>query len=91
MAAHLAGACAANSDLPVIGIPLAGGISDGLDALMSTVQMPAGVPVATFAVGKAGAVNAAIFVARFLSLSDIEIKNRLDEFRANSCKLPSTT
>ncbi len=88
MAAHLAGMCAAQSDLPVIGIPLAGGISDGLDALLSTVQMPSGVPVATFAVGKAGAINAALFIARMLSLSDIEVKRKLDVFRENGCKLP---
>lgn len=64
LAAHLAGVAAANSDLPVIGIPLPGGISDGLDALLSTVQMPGGVPVATFAVGKPGVINAAVFCAR---------------------------
>ncbi len=88
MAAHLAGVCAANSDLPVIGVPLAGGISDGLDALLSTVQMPGGVPVATFAVGKAGAINAAVFIARLLSLSDETLINKLDSFRAHGCKLP---
>ncbi|MCB0280887.1 MAG: 5-(carboxyamino)imidazole ribonucleotide mutase, partial [Calditrichaeota bacterium] len=70
MAAHLAGVLAAHSDLPVIGVPMPGGISDGMDSLLSTVQMPKGVPVATFAVGKAGAINAAIFVAQFLSLTD---------------------
>ena len=88
MAAHLAGVCAAYSDLPVIGVPLSGGISDGLDALLSTVQMPAGVPVATFAVGKAGAVNAAVFIARMLSLSDEKLQSRLTEFIKNGCKLP---
>lgn len=88
MAAHLAGVCAAHSDLPVIGVPLAGGISDGLDALLSTVQMPGGVPVATFAVGKAGVVNAAVFIARILSLSDNDIRQKMDVFRRNGCKLP---
>jgi phosphoribosylaminoimidazole carboxylase PurE protein len=88
MAAHLAGVCAAYSDLPVIGVPLSGGISDGLDALLSTVQMPAGVPVATFAVGKAGAVNAAVFAARMLSLTHSEVLLQLEMFRANNCRLP---
>lgn len=89
MAAHLAGVCAAYSDLPVIGVPLAGGISDGLDALLSTVQMPGGVPVATFAVGKAGAINAAVFIARLLSLSNDNLKSKLEQFHALGCKLPS--
>ncbi|MFQ6611097.1 MAG: 5-(carboxyamino)imidazole ribonucleotide mutase, partial [Fidelibacterota bacterium] len=59
MAAHLAGTIKAHTTLPVIGIPLAGGVLDGMDSLLSTVQMPKGVPVATFAVGKAGIINAA--------------------------------
>lgn len=87
MAAHLAGALAAHSDLPVIGVPMPGGISDGLDALLSTVQMPKGVPVATFAVGKAGMINAAIFCAQMMSLSDDKISSKLVEFKANSCKI----
>jgi len=89
MAAHLAGVCAAYSDLPVIGVPLPGGIEDGLDALLSTVQMPAGVPVATFAVGKAGAANAAVFIARMLSLHDANIEARMASFIENGCKLPA--
>jgi len=87
MAAHLAGVCAAYSDLPVIGVPLPGGIEDGMDALLSTVQMPAGVPVATFAVGKAGAINAAVFTARILSLTDPAITRRLVEFQTAGCRL----
>ncbi|MDP8229253.1 MAG: 5-(carboxyamino)imidazole ribonucleotide mutase, partial [Candidatus Electryoneaceae bacterium] len=87
MAAHLAGVCAAHSILPVIGVPLAGGILDGIDALLSTVQMPKGVPVATFAVGKAGAVNSAVFCARILSLESNAIHRRLVDFRAAGCKL----
>ena len=67
MAAHLAGAVKANSTLPVIGVPLAGGILDGLDSLFATVQMPKGVPVATMAVGKAGAINAAVLCAEIFS------------------------
>ncbi len=66
MAAHLAGACAAHSVLPVVGVPGAGSTLGGLDALLSTVQMPAGVPVATVAIGKAGARNAVILAAQIL-------------------------
>jgi len=87
MAAHLAGALAAHSDLPILGVPMPGGISDGLDALLSTVQMPKGVPVATFAVGKAGMINAAIFAAQMLSLTDETIAAKLVEFKKNSCKI----
>ena len=77
MAAHLAGALKAHSTLPVIGVPLAGGIEDGLDALLSTVQMPKGVPVATMAVGKAGAINAAILTAEILSLNNTTLPKNL--------------
>jgi len=90
MAAHLAGVCAAHSDLPVIGIPLKGGLSDGLDALLSTAQMPRGVPVATLAVGSAGAVNSALLCARIFSLFDINIKQKLEEFIASGCTLPES-
>ncbi len=68
MAAHLAGAIAAHTLKPVIAVPLAGGVLDGLDALLSSVQMPQAVPVATMSVGKAGAINAAFFVAQIFSL-----------------------
>lgn len=88
MAAHLAGVCAAHSDLPVIGIPLPGGALDGLDALLSTVQMPSGIPVATLAIGKAGAINSAVFCARILSINDEHVRLRLKEFREAGCKLP---
>jgi 5-(carboxyamino)imidazole ribonucleotide mutase len=87
MAAHLAGALKANTTLPVIGVPLAGGILDGLDALLSTVQMPKGVPVATVAVGKAGAINAAILSAEIISLYDDEMSAKLDEFKSIGAKL----
>ena len=70
MAAHLAGALKAHSTLPVIGVPLRGGVADGMDSLLSTVQMPKGVPVATMAIGKAGAINAAILTAEILSLNN---------------------
>ena len=87
MAAHLAGALKAHSTLPVIGVPLAGGIEDGLDALLSTVQMPKGVPVATMAVGKAGAINAAILTAEILSLSNTMLSEKLTEFKNIGSKL----
>jgi len=67
MAAHLAGAVAAHTLRPVLGVPLPGGVLDGIDALLSTVQMPGGIPVATFAVGSAGARNAAFFAAQIIA------------------------
>ena len=76
-AAHLAGVIAANTTLPVIGVPLASSALNGLDALLATVQMPGGIPVATMAIDKAGAVNAAIFAAEILGLTDKEIACRL--------------
>jgi len=83
MAAHLAGAVAAHSLKPVIGVPIEAGALKGLDALLSTVQMPAGIPVATVAVGKAGAKNAGYLAAQMLSLSDPTLAQRLvDERRA---------
>ena len=87
MAAHLAGALKAHSTLPVIGVPLPGGIQDGTDSLFSTVQMPKGVPVATMAVGKAGAINAAILSAEILSLNNSNLINLLDKFKKNGSKL----
>ena len=87
MAAHLAGALKANSILPVIGIPLPGGVSDGMDSLLSTVQMPKGVPVATLAVGKAGAINAAILSAEILSIKNQELIDKLAKFKSNGSKL----
>ena len=77
MAAHLAGAVAARTNLPVIGIPVAAGPLNGFDALLSTVQMPTGVPVATVAVNGAG--NAAVLAAQILALSDDELAQRLEE------------
>ena len=80
MAAHLAGVIAANTTLPVVGIPCKGPVLDGMDALLSTVQMPSGVPVAT--VGINGGVNAALLCARMLSVEDEELARRLEEKRA---------
>jgi phosphoribosylaminoimidazole carboxylase PurE protein len=76
-AAHLAGVMAANTTLPVIGVPMATSTLNGLDALLATVQMPGGIPVATMAIDKAGAVNAAIFAAEILALSDAEVARKL--------------
>jgi phosphoribosylaminoimidazole carboxylase PurE protein len=77
-AAHLAGVMAANTTLPVIGVPMATSTLNGLDALLATVQMPGGIPVATMAIDKAGAVNSAIFAAQILALSDPEIARKLE-------------
>ena len=79
MAAHLAGAIAANTSLPVIGIPCKSSVLDGVDALLSTVQMPSGIPVATVAIN--GGVNAALLCAEILAVSDDELYNRLVELR----------
>ena len=82
MAAHLAGAMAAWTTLPVIGVPLAAeGGPAGLDSLLSTVQMPPGVPVATVAIGKAGAKNAAILAVQILALSDATLREKLHQFK----------
>ena len=79
MAAHLAGAFAANTTLPVIGIPMKGGAMDGLDALLATVQMPSGIPVATVALN--GAKNAAVLAAQILAVSDDALAAKLDKAR----------
>jgi 5-(carboxyamino)imidazole ribonucleotide mutase len=81
MAAHLAGVIAAETDIPIIGVPLAGSALNGVDALYSMVQMPGGVPVGTMAIGKAGAKNSAIYAAQILALSDAGIAEKMREFR----------
>ena len=81
MAAHLAGAIAANTTLPVIGIPCQSSVLDGMDALLSTVQMPTGIPVATVAVN--GGANAALLAAQILAVSDAELAKKLDDKRAS--------
>ena len=81
MAAHLAGVIAAKTILPVIGVPMPGGALNGVDALYSTVQMPAGIPVATMAIGKAGAKNAGLFAIQILSLADLHLAGALQEYR----------
>jgi 5-(carboxyamino)imidazole ribonucleotide mutase len=81
-AAHLAGVMAAKTTLPVLGVPMPSKHLQGLDSLLSTVQMPAGIPVATFAIGEAGASNAALFAIAMLSLKDSQLAARLRDFRA---------
>ena len=87
MAAHLAGAIKANTTLPVVGVPLPGGMMDGLDSVLSTLQMPKGVPVATMSVGNSGAINAAILCAEILSLNDSVLVDKLNKFKTNGAKL----
>jgi phosphoribosylamine--glycine ligase len=81
MAAHLAGVLAAHTNIPVIGVPIDASSLNGLDALLSTVQMPPGVPVATMGIGKAGAKNAAVFAARILALEDKKIAAKLNSYK----------
>ncbi len=81
LAAHLAGAVAAHTILPVIGVPLASGPLNGMDSLLSTVQMPRGIPVATVAIGSHGARNAAYLAAQIIALENPEVAARLKELR----------
>ena len=87
MSAHLAGALKAHSTLPVVGIPHYSGMMDGLDSLMSTVNMPKIIPVATVSMGKAGAINAAVLCAEIFSLNDDEMVKKLTDFKNNGCML----
>ena len=86
MAAHLAGATAAATTRPVIGVPLNAGSLGGFDALLSTVQMPSGIPVATVAIGSAGAENAAYLAAQILALSDNSLAEKIKQARAENVK-----
>ena len=81
-AAHLPGMLAAKTTVPVLGVPVASRFLQGLDSLYSIVQMPRGIPVATFAIGPAGAANAALFAVAMLATGDAALRQRLDEFRA---------
>ena len=81
LAAALPGVIAAKTTIPVVGVPLVVGSLDGLDALMSIVQMPPGIPVGTMALGKPGAINAALFAAAILALTDASIANRISAYR----------
>ena len=80
-AAHLAGAIAASTTVPVIGVPIDSSSLKGLDALLATVQMPAGIPVATMAIGKAGAANAGIFAAQIVARKDAQVAAKLAQFK----------
>lgn len=82
-AAHLPGMLASHTTVPVLGVPVPSEHLNGKDSLLSIVQMPRGIPVATFAIGKAGAINAALFAISMLALSDTGLANQLDDFRAN--------
>ncbi len=81
-AAHLPGMCAAKTRLPVLGVPVQSKALNGLDSLLSIVQMPAGIPVATLAIGRAGAINAALLAASILAIEDAKLAKRLDGWRA---------
>jgi 5-(carboxyamino)imidazole ribonucleotide mutase len=88
-AAHLAGVTAAHTLLPVLGVPIDSSPLNGLDALLSTVQMPGGIPVATFGIGRSGAQNAALFAAQILARKDAGVRERLAKFReAQSAAVP---
>merc|ERR1711879_310109 len=86
MAAHLAGALAAATTKPVIGVPMKGGAMDGMDAMLSTVQLPAGMPVGTVALGRSGAINAAFFAMQILAITDKELAVKLKEDRIVQAK-----
>ncbi len=91
-AAHLPGIIAAYTTLPVLGVPVKGSSLEGLDSLLSIVQMPAGVPVSTFAIGRAGAVNAALAAVAILALSDPVLAAKLEDYRAEMrAKVDSST
>lgn len=85
-AAHLAGVVASKTTLPVLGVPMPSKYLGGMDSLLSMVQMPKGIPVATFAIGEAGASNAALFAVAMLALSDVAMARKLEEFRERQTK-----
>lgn len=90
-AAHLAGVAAALTPLPVLGVPMESAALKGLDSLLAMVQMPGGVPVATFAIGKPGAINAALFAAAILAQGNAKIKRAVDDYRAAQTKKVAET
>src|SRR5439155_9635935 len=85
-AAHLPGMAAAQTSLPVLGVPVESQTLKGMDSLLSIVQMPAGVPVGTLAIGKAGAINAALLAVSILALTRPDLRNKLDDFRAEQIR-----
>jgi len=90
-AAHLAGVAAALTPLPVLGVPMESASLKGMDSLLSMVQMPAGIPVATLAIGKPGAINAALFAGAILALSDAKTKKAVDDYRTAQTKKVAET
>ena len=84
--AHLPGMCAAKTILPVLGVPVQSRLLNGIDSLLSIVQMPAGIPVGTLAIGQAGATNAALLAAAILATSDTELRERLSQYRAEQTR-----
>ena len=91
-AAHLAGVVAGKTTLPVLGVPMPSKYLQGMDSLLSTVQMPKGIPVATFAIGEAGAANAGLFAVAMLALNDADLAQRLQAFRKQQAeKIKATT
>lgn len=96
-AAHLPGMCAAKTHLPVLGVPVQSSMLSGVDSLLSIVQMPAGIPTGTLAIGKAGAINAALLAASILALDDAALRQRLKDYRSEQTKrvlaqpIPGTT
>lgn len=92
LAAHLAGVVASKTIIPVLAVPMDAKPLDGLDALLSTVQMPGGIPVATFAIGKPGVVNAALFATSIIAREDVDVRGKLSTFRADqTAKLTENT
>jgi 5-(carboxyamino)imidazole ribonucleotide mutase len=88
-AAHLAGVTAAHTLLPVLGVPIQSSPLSGLDSLLSTVQMPGGIPVATFGIGRSGAKNAGLFAAAIIARQDVGLRKRLEQYRAQeSSRVP---
>ncbi len=90
-AAHLAGVVAGKTTLPVLGVPMPSKYLQGMDSLLSTVQMPKGIPVATFAIGEAGAANAGLFAVAMLALNDAELARRLQAFRSKQAEAIKAT
>ena len=89
-AAHLAGVIAAHTTLPVLGVPMKSDALNGMDSLLATVQMPAGIPVGTLAIGKPGAINAALFAIAILANSRSELRTKLDDFRKRQAEQVSS-
>ena len=90
-AAHLAGVVAAHTSLPVIAVPVGSATLNGLDALLSSVQMPKGVPVACMGLGKSGAINAALLAVQILSLADSELADKLQDYKAEMASMVETS